>query len=98
MQGSNGIVKIEQRLQEAGRILLFPVDEGLALLAPAGIGLGLQAPLPGIALGVISFVLWKRFKGDGGLERVLAQLYWYLPRSLTITKTLPDSSVQAWRG
>ncbi len=97
MQG-NGIVKIEQRLQEQPRILLFPVDEGLALLAPAGIGLGLQAPIPGILLGVMSFALWKRFKGDGGLERVLAQLYWYLPSSLTITRTMPDSSVQEWRG
>ena len=49
------VVRIEQRLQEQSRILLFPIDEGLALLAPAGVGVGLQAAVPGIILGIVSY-------------------------------------------
>lgn len=78
--------------------MLFPIDEGLALLAPAGIGLGLQAPFAGLILGIASYAVWKRIKGDGGMERVLAQLYWFLPATLSIAKTFPDAAVQDWRG
>ncbi|MCL4068130.1 type IV conjugative transfer system protein TraL [Pseudomonas sp. GX19020] len=92
------VVRIEQRLQEQSRILLFPIDEGLALLAPAGVGVGLQAAVPGIILGIVSYIVWKRLKGDGGLERMLALLYWYLPREISPIKSWPDSSVTMWRG
>ncbi len=92
------VVRIEQRLQEQARILLFPVDEGLALLAPAGVGIALQSAISGIVLGVISYVLWKRLKGEGGLERLLALLYWYVPREVGPMKSWPDSSVTIWRG
>lgn len=92
------VVRIEQRLQEPARILLFPIDEGLALLAPAGVGVGLQAAVPGVILGVVSYIVWKRLKGDGGLERMLALLYWYLPREISPIKAWPDSSVTMWRG
>ncbi|MEY3109546.1 MAG: TraL [Verrucomicrobiota bacterium] len=92
------VVRIEQRLQEHARILLFPLDEGLALLAPAGIGLGLQAAVPGIILGIASYLAWKKVKGDGGLERILALTYWYLPRELSPMKSWPDSAVNMWRG
>lgn len=92
------VVLIEQRLQEQQRILLFPVDEGLALLAPVGVGIGVQAVVPGIVLGAISYIVWKKLKGDGGLERILALLYWFSPREISPTKFFPDSSVNMWRG
>ncbi|ULB12498.1 type IV conjugative transfer system protein TraL (plasmid) [Cereibacter azotoformans] len=92
------VIRIEQRLQEHGRILLFPIDEGLALLAPAGVGLAMQAAVAGIILGLVSYVLWKRIKGDGGLERILALTYWYLPAELSPMKSWPDSAVTMWRG
>ncbi|WP_140846674.1 type IV conjugative transfer system protein TraL [Paracoccus sp. FO-3] len=94
----DNVVKIEQRLQEQSRILLFPVDEGLALLLPFGVGVALQAALAGMILGAASYVLWKRLKGDGGLERMLALLYWYLPREAGPVRAWPDSSVTMWRG
>ena len=92
------VVKIEQRLQEQGRILLFPIDEGLALLAPAGVGLAIQQAIPGIVIGIISYFVWKRLKGDGGVECLLAMTYWYLPREISPLKNWPDSAVNMWRG
>lgn len=92
------VIKIEQRLQEQGRILLFPIDEGLALLAPAGVGLAIQQAIPGIVLGIVSYLVWKRLKGDGGVERLLAMSYWYLPREISPLKNWPDSAVNMWRG
>jgi conjugal transfer pilus assembly protein TraL len=92
------VVKIEQRLQEQGRLLLFPIDEGLALLAPAGVGLAIQQAIPGIVFGIIIYVIWKRLKGDGGVERLLAMTYWYLPKALSPLKNWPDSAVNMWRG
>lgn len=92
------VVRIEQRLQDQPRILLFPMDEGLALLAPAGIGLSLQAAIPGFLLGLASYLLWKKVKGDGGVERILALSYWFLPHTLSPMKAWPDSAVTMWRG
>ena len=92
------VVKIEQRLQEQARILLFPIDEGLALLAPIGVGLMTQNAIPGIVMGGIIYFLWKRMKGDGGLEQMLAMLYWYLPHTVSPVKHWPDSAVTVWRG
>lgn len=92
------VITIEQRLQDQARILIFPLDEGIALLAPAGVGIAMQAAIPGIVLGVVSYLLWKRLKGDGGVERILAAMYWYLPRTLSPVKSWPDSAVAMWRG
>ncbi|WP_226554725.1 type IV conjugative transfer system protein TraL [Celeribacter naphthalenivorans] len=92
------VIRIEQRLQEQGRILIFPIDEGLALLAPFGVALALQAALLGIILGLASYLIWKRLKGDGGIEALLAMLYWFLPKEISPLKSWPDSAVTMWRG
>lgn len=92
------VTAIEQRLQDQPRILIFPLDEGIALLAPAGVGVAMQAAIPGLVLGVVSYLIWKRMKGDGGIERILASMYWFLPRALSPVKNWPDSAVTMWRG
>lgn len=92
------VVKVEQRLQDVPCILLVPVDEGVAGLAPIGFGLLTQHLVPGLILGIFGFVGWKRFKGEGGVPRVLALLYWFLPAQANFFRSMPDSGVSMWRG
>ena len=92
------IIKVEQRLQDVTRILLVPVDEGLAGMLPVGFGLLTQHLLPGLILGLAGFIIWKRFKGEGGVGRVLSLFYWYLPAPFGVFRSLPDSGVGMWRG
>lgn len=92
------IIKVEQRLQDVPRILLVPVDEGLAGMLPVGFGLLTQHLMPGLVLGLAAFAFWKRFKGEGGVGRVLSLLYWYLPQPFGVFRSLPDSGVGMWRG
>ena len=92
------VVKVEQRLQDVPRILLVPLDEGLAGLTPIGFGLLTQHLVPGLILGIFGFVLWKRFKGEGGVPRVLALLYWFLPAQANFFRSMPESGVSMWRG
>ena len=95
---SDPVIRVEQHLQDVPRILLVPVDEGLAALLPVGFGLMTQHLIPGLGMGMLSFVLWKRFKGEGGVPHVLALLYWVLPRPMNLCRSLPDSAVSVWRG
>ena len=92
------VIRVEQHLQDVPRILLVPVDEGLAGLLPVGFGLLSQHLIPGMGLGVLSFILWKRFKGEGGVPHVLALLYWLIPSELGLFRSLPASAVTVWRG
>ena len=92
------VIRVEQRLQDVPRFLLVPIDEGLAAALPVGFGLLPQHLLPGLMLSVVAFIGWKRFKGEGGVPRVLALLYWFLPKSFSLFKSLPDSGVFVWRG
>ncbi|WP_424753235.1 type IV conjugative transfer system protein TraL [Methylobacterium sp.] len=92
------VITIEQRLQDQPRILIFPLDEGIALFAPAAVGVAMQAAIPGIVFAVIAYVGWKKLKGDGGVERILAAAYWFLPRAISPVKSWPDSAVAMWRG
>lgn len=95
---SGKVIRVEQRLQDIPRFLLVPIDEGLAASLPIGFGLLTQHLLPGLFLAVFAFIGWKRFKGEGGVPRVLALLYWFLPKSFSFFKSLPDSGVFVWRG
>lgn len=94
----NDVITIEQRLQEPPRILLFPMDEGLALLIPAVLGLVMRQALLGALVALCSYFLWKRLKGESGIEALLAAIYWFFPSSVTPYRSLPDSSVSIWRG
>lgn len=92
------MIRVEQRLQDVPRFLLVPMDEGLAAALPVGLGLMTQHLLPGLLMSLVTFIGWKRFKGEGGVPRVLAMLYWFLPKSFSLFKSLPDSGVFVWRG
>lgn len=88
--------RIEQRLQDMPRFLMVSADEAVVLGLPIMMGLlGRQAVL-GVVAGVAIWALWKRLKGDDGIEGLLAACYWYLPSELRIFKELPDSSIAVW--
>ncbi|OUS06291.1 type IV conjugative transfer system protein TraL [Rhodobacterales bacterium 52_120_T64] len=91
-------VKIEQRLQEQPRILFFSLDEAVVLFAPLVFGLVSRHAITGVVVGFVLWQIWKRIKGDGGTEWIVASAYWYLPKEISIYRKLADASVTVWRG
>jgi len=92
------VVKIEQRLQDPPKIAMLSLDEAIALFGPLMIGLLARHLIPGVIVGIVVWQMWKRLKGDGGLEWLAAAAYWFLPQMITPYRSLPDSSVSLWRG
>lgn len=98
MPDDTQMVRIEQRLEEPSRFLIFTFDDVLAFAVPMVVGwLGKQLIL-GLVVGLICYSLWKRVKGEGGLASVKAALYWFLPVEVTPYRGFPDSAVTFWRG
>ena len=90
------IVKIERRLQDFPRFVMLPADEAFLLGLPILMGLLGRMAIPGIVAGVVLWALWKRLKGDEGLQGLLAAVYWFAPAELGLFKGLPDASVSQW--
>jgi len=77
---------------------MLPLDEAVLLGLPFMMGLLGRKVFLGAIVAFLAWTIWKRLKGEGGIERLLAAAYWYLPSSLRILGELPDSSVQTWEG
>ena len=92
----NGLVKIEQRLQDPPRFLMLPADEAAILGLPVMMGLLSKQIFIGVAFAFLLWVGWKRLKGSGGLDALLAATYWYLPSALRIFDPFPPSNVEVW--
>ena len=92
------IIKIEQRLQEPARFLLFPLDEAVAFLLPFLLGFMGRKMILGLVIGAVCWWGWRKLKGEGGLDRLAASTYWFLPTALNIYKGLPNSAVSVWKG
>lgn len=92
------LVKIEQRLQDPPRFLILPADEAFVLGVPLMMGLMSRQVIVGAAVSLVGWMIWRKLKGEGGLEKVLAALYWFLPTNLSGFGPLPDSSVTHWEG
>lgn len=92
------LVKIEQRLQDSPRILMFPADEAFFFGLPVLMGMLGKVLIPGVIVGFVLWMIWRRLKGDGGLVMMIGALYWYLPSSVNVFAGLPDSSVSVWEG
>lgn len=93
-----GIVRIEQKLEAKGRLLFFTADDAAAFLIPAAVGFLSRNIISGVLVGLILFALWRRLKGEGGLERLKAAAYWYLPAQISPYRSFPRSDVVHWRG
>ena len=89
-------VVIEQRLQDPPRFLMLPADEALVLGLPILMGLLGRMLIPGLLVGILTWAAWKRLKGEGGLETLLAAAYWYTPHDLGIFAPLPDAAPEVW--
>lgn len=82
---------IPQYLDAPFKIVLWPVDECLAFLSPfLLLMLGWDAPLSGVALGILCHWGLKQLKGEEGAYALVVLSYWYLPRVLRF-KVLPPS-------
>lgn len=97
MDNINKII-IEQKLETPARFLFFAADDACVFLAPVFVGFLGKALIEGFVCAFILFFLWRRIKGEGGLERFKAASYWYVPHVLTPFKSFPPSSVVYWRG
>ena len=95
---SGDTISIEQRLQDQARFLLFSIDDAVILGVPMILGMLSRRPIEGIFVGFVLWQIWKRLKGDGGLTRLSALAYWYLPKPLSICRGFPDSGITEWRG
>ena len=92
------VVRIEQRLQDQPRIALLSLDEAMVVGFPLVLGMLSRHLFAATIVAVILWQVWKRVKGEGGLQWVLAALYWYCPAAISPFRTLPDSAVERWRG
>lgn len=90
------LVIIEQRLQDPARFLMLPADEAVILGLPILIGLIGRMLIPGLIVGFVTWVAWKRLKGERGLERLLAAAYWYTPHGLGLFAPFPDAAPETW--
>jgi conjugal transfer pilus assembly protein TraL len=91
-------VSIEQKLEVPKRFLFFTADDAAAFLAPAFIGFLSRHVIGDLIIGVITFSLWRRLKGEGGIERLKAAVYWFFPQEATPYRSFPRSDVVFWWG
>ena len=90
------VVTIEQRLQDPPRFLMLPADEAVLLGLPILMGLLGRMLIVGIVVAILTWAAWKRLKGEGGLEMLLAATYWYTPHTLGVFSAFPDSAPETW--
>lgn len=91
-------VFIEQKLETQAKFLFFTADDALVFLAPCAVGFLAKALIEAALVALVLFFLWRKLKGEGGLERLVAALYWYTPAKMTPFKSFPASHVIYWRG
>lgn len=91
------VIKVEQRLQDLPQFFFLPADEAVAGLFPVVMGLLVRQAFLGFAMGVALYFIWKRVKGERGLQGLLALLYWITPKEMTLYRSFPDSAVSIWR-
>ena len=98
MSDNSNTVRIEQKLEVPGRLFFFTTDDAAMFLGPCLVGMLGRSLIPGIVIGLILFSLWRRLKGEGGVERLKAAAYWFLPVELSPYRSFPRSDVVHWRG
>lgn len=95
---SGDTIRIEQRLQDPWRFFFFSIDDALIVGVPTVVGLLTRRPIEGLVAGFAILQGWKWMKGDGGMQRLAALAYWYLPKPVSICRGFPDSGITHWRG
>ncbi|WP_299775998.1 type IV conjugative transfer system protein TraL [uncultured Tateyamaria sp.] len=90
------VIKVEQRLQNPPQFFFVPADEAVAGLVPCVLGILSKQLFVGAVLGVTTYFIWKRVKGERGLHGLLALFYWLIPKEITSYRSYPDSAVSSW--
>lgn len=98
MNDANELVFIEQKLDAPKRLLFFTADDAAMFLVPTLVGFLSKHIIGGVLVGLVAFGLWRRLKGEGGLERLKAAAYWFLPYEVSPYRSFPKSDVVFWRG
>jgi conjugal transfer pilus assembly protein TraL len=98
MNDAIDLILIEQKLEAPKRFLFFTADDAAMFLAPILVGFLSKHLIGGVVLGLIAFGLWRRLKGEGGVERLKAATYWFLPSEISPYRSFPQSDVVFWRG
>ncbi len=89
---------IPQHLEDPAKFLFWSIDEAMAGILPLAIGLIMGLKLITLALTVICFKGWKKFKSQNAQQSSLrAFLYWHYPSKIMDMK-LPDSSIKIFIG
>ncbi|WP_158972243.1 type IV conjugative transfer system protein TraL [Chachezhania sediminis] len=91
------VIRVEQRLQDPPQFFVIPADEAIAAALPLMVGLMTRNLIPGLAAGMVAYILWKRVKGRNGLPGLAGRIYWLTPRIATPFRSFPDSAVAEWR-
>jgi len=91
-------VRIEQKIDVPGRLFFFSTDDALVALIPVAIGFLSRNLIAGFVFGVLAYFLWRKVKGEGGLERLKALIYVALPPAVNPYRSFPRSDVVSWRG
>ena len=83
--------KVPRWLDVPEKILVFTVDEFIALLGVAGVGIifwEIWVAMPAAALAVIGM---RKFKGGENSARLLHWFYWIMPDTVMRWKAIPPS-------
>lgn len=97
MSGAN-YTRIEQRLHDQARFLVFTADEAFFLLFPIVAGLIGRQLILGVVFGAAAYYGWRKMKGESGLSKLIAAAYWMIPHQLSPFRGFPDAAVKFWRG
>lgn len=89
---------IPQHLDEPFKLILWTVDELIALFLPFLIlMLCFNSPITGLVVGGICLIVLKKLKGEQGHFFIHNLMYWYLPAMIRFKKT-PPSHIREWLG
>jgi len=90
--------KIPRYLNEPKRFVIFTIDELIGFMAALILfGWVLNALVVGLVIGSAIVAGLKKLKGEQGLTRLYALIYWYLPPIFPY-RCLPASHQRHWVG
>jgi conjugal transfer pilus assembly protein TraL len=83
---------IPSKLDDPDRFFIWTLDELGVICTPFILGIMWGFIATGFMSGLVSYLGWKKVKGNDGISNALHMLYWYLPvNKLLSLKVTPPS-------
>lgn len=82
---------IPKRLDEPERLAFWTIDEALVLFVPPCIGMLAGWMFTGLVLGIGSYLVLRKLKGNGSVNIARFVLYWFLPPIFGFQVTPPSA-------